>query len=162
MASARGPDSLGPLFACIPGGRVLDIVARGPLSGFATPMGQGKSSRKGKDTNAKAPSCILLLTGEGAHSATTDVPSLMLSPHWQATDSAVKQLGIASDLEAFFRSQLGVHACPTSPIVTTLINILNSHRWHAAGHEAAFAIVPPYGRTECRFPPICSPSQSPH
>jgi hypothetical protein len=102
-------------------------------------MGQGKSS------DAASPSCVLLLTGEGAHSAQTDIPSLMLSPHWQATDAAVKKLGIATDLDTFLRTQLGVHACPSSPIVTTLINILNAHRWHAAGHEAAFAIVLHHG-----------------
>ena len=76
---------------------------------------------------------ILICTGEGAHCTETDVRSLQMSPSWPAADAAVRQ-SLGYDLHAFLAAHLGEHAAPASPLVTTIINILNVDRWRAAGH----------------------------
>ena len=72
-----------------------------------------------------APACLFLLMGEGAHAAETDVPSLKESPAWPAVAAAVHK-HLRHELEAFLASHLGNHTAPGSPIVTTILNILNA------------------------------------
>ena len=77
---------------------------------------------------------LFLFTGEGAHSAATDVPSLRASPAWTdvVVDVALRQLGIAESLDALLRG-IGTHEAPLSPLITTVINILNAESWRAEG-----------------------------
>ena len=35
---------------------------------------------------------------------------------------------------------LGNHAAPVSPVITTVINLLNAAQWRAWGHEPSFAV----------------------
>jgi acyl transferase domain-containing protein len=84
------------------------------------------------------PSCIFLLTGEGAHSADTDLAELQASPSWSDVEDALRKSGLPGvddGLSPWLRSRLGSHRAPDSPLVTTIINILNADRWRAAGHR---------------------------
>ena len=67
---------------------------------------------------ASTPACVLLLTGEGAHAAETDVPSLKASPSWPAVEAAVCHVEALADvgLGAFLGVHLGEHTAPTSPV----------------------------------------------
>ena len=85
---------------------------------------------------ADEPSTLLFLfTGEGAHSDITDIDSLRAGPSWAHVEAALQRLGVADDLEALLRTALGVHEAPMSPVVTTIINILNAEHWRAAGFQ---------------------------
>ena len=88
----------------------------------------------GKGGKAAPTSCIFLFTGEGAHSKGTDLASLKKSPSWDEVQNAVKQ-HVGHELEGFLRNHLGEHSAPSSPIVSTIINILNGDRWRASGHK---------------------------
>ena len=88
-----------------------------------------------------SPPCIFLLTGEGAHSTQTDIRALRLSSAWLVVDSAVKQQRLSSrGLEELLPSTLGSHVAPLSPVVTTVVNLLNTVRWRDAGFEPTMAI----------------------
>ena len=76
---------------------------------------------------------LFLCTGEGAHAAETDVPSLKASPLWSAVAAAVRE-HVGHELDFFLANHLGQHAAPGSPMVTTILNMLNADRWLAAGH----------------------------
>eukprot|EP00613_Pedinella_sp_CCMP2098_P074214 CAMPEP_0171913182 /NCGR_PEP_ID=MMETSP0993-20121228/11575_1 /TAXON_ID=483369 /ORGANISM="non described non described, Strain CCMP2098" /LENGTH=2101 /DNA_ID=CAMNT_0012547131 /DNA_START=37 /DNA_END=6342 /DNA_ORIENTATION=+ len=77
---------------------------------------------------------VFLLSGEGAHSADTDVALLKCSPSWAAVETAVVSIfKNVESLETFLTSSLGVHTAPTSPVVTTVINILNADLWKSWG-----------------------------
>ena len=78
---------------------------------------------------------LFLFTGEGAHTAETDVAALKASPSWSATAAVLVRQLLGLELEAFLASHLGEHAAPLSPVVTTIVNILNADRWRAGGHE---------------------------
>ena len=83
--------------------------------------------------------CLFLFTGEGAHDAQTDVASLRASPAWPVLEATMQRLrGIG--LADFLASHLGEHAAPGSPLVTTIINLLNADRWRAAGHVPRLAL----------------------
>jgi hypothetical protein len=86
-----------------------------------------------------SPSCIFLLTGEGAHSAQSDLVSMRLSPSWDAVEQAMQRLGHES-LDGFLERNLGDHRAPNSPLVTTIINILNADRWRNANHVPSVVI----------------------
>ena len=88
---------------------------------------------------ARAP-CIFLFGGEGAHADSTDVASLKSSVLWATVETVLQRLGITQDAEAFLRAELGSHAAPRSPIVTTIINLLNEAQWRAAGHQPTVAL----------------------
>merc|ERR1712185_130246 len=81
----------------------------------------------------RASACMFLFTGEGAHAAETDVASLKATPSWSAVAAAVRE-HLGHELEAFLAHHLGKHAAPGSPMVTTILNMLNADRWRAAGH----------------------------
>ena len=72
--------------------------------------------------------------GEGAHDAAIDVIGLKASASWSSVATAVRQ-HLGCGLEAFIATQLGYHAAPSSPVVRTILNILNADRWRAAGYE---------------------------
>lgn len=76
---------------------------------------------------------LFLCTGEGAHAPHTDVDSLKLSPSWAAVDAACH--GQCRDADSQFNLclRVGDHAAPYSPVVTTVINLLNANRWRAHG-----------------------------
>ena len=79
---------------------------------------------------------LFLFTGEGSHSDTTDIASLQASPSWAEVETALGRLGAAAPevgLSAFLREHLGSHDAPLSPLVTTLINLLNAAKWLAEG-----------------------------
>ncbi len=78
---------------------------------------------------------IFLFAGEGAHSADTDVAHLKECPSWAAAEAALHQmLDVDMGLATFLADRLGAHAAPMSPVVTTIINVLNADRWREAGH----------------------------
>ncbi|KAL3926243.1 MAG: hypothetical protein SGPRY_003388, partial [Prymnesium sp.] len=54
--------------------------------------------------------------------------------------AAVASAGLASNLEEFLSCHMGSHTAPYSPVVTTVINILNAERWRAAGFQPTFAL----------------------
>ena len=77
------------------------------------------------------PQCIFLFTGEGAHSADTDLSSLQLSPSWSDVAAAVRRVAVPPDeawcsdsFGMWLQRQLGDHSAPHSPVVTTAISIL--------------------------------------
>lgn len=76
---------------------------------------------------------LFLFTGEGAHSDLTDIASLKVSPSWLQLEATLQRLDVGPDLEVLLRAHLGVHAAPLSPVITTIINILNFDRWGADG-----------------------------
>ena len=87
------------------------------------------------------PACVVLCTGEGTHAADTDVDALKLSPSWATIESVVLgQRLTAVGLDALLSHHLGNHAAPTSPIITTVINIANADRWRAVGHVLLVAL----------------------
>ena len=106
-------------------------------------VGKNGLQRNGVPTRLRgggpAPACLFLLMGEGAHAAETDVPSLKESPAWPAVAAAVHK-HLRHELEAFLASHLGNHTAPGSPIVTTILNILNADRWHAAGYATTVVL----------------------
>ena len=84
---------------------------------------------------------LLVCTGEGAHSVQTDVASLKMSPIWPAVEATVQRcVCIGRSLDEFLASHLGEHAAPSSPLVTTVINMLNASRWQGAGYEPRLAL----------------------
>ena len=82
---------------------------------------------------------LFLFTGEGSHSAQTDVPSLKLSPSWPAVEAALERNGLP-DLESLLATILGSHGAPLSPVVTTVINLLNAGLWREAGFEPSITV----------------------
>ena len=82
---------------------------------------------------------IFLFTGEGSHSASTDVESLRMSPSWPAVEAAL-ELSQLPGLDALLDTVLGSHGAPLSPVVTTVVNLLNAGRWLAAGHAPCMVI----------------------
>lgn len=76
---------------------------------------------------------LFLFPGEGAHSSTTDLSVLKCSPSWGAVEDAVKAVVAEGSLDAFLTSNLGCHKAPMSPVVTTVINILNADSWRLWG-----------------------------
>ena len=87
-------------------------------------------------TIAKA---IFLFGGEGAHSADPDLSVLKQSPSWTAVDTALHgQYGVG--VEDFLAENAGKHSCPGSPVVTTVLNILQADIWRMWGHSPAYAL----------------------
>ena len=82
---------------------------------------------------------LMLFTGEGSHSAQTDIPSLKLSSQWSAVEAALERSGLP-DLESLLATVLGSHGAPLSPVVTTVINLLNYGRWREAGFEPSVVV----------------------
>ena len=103
--------------------------------GKSTPL-----TNAGYDTSQR-PSCVLLLTGEGAHAklAHTAVSTLRASSLWAALKVATEQL-LGRSLEDFLSCHLGDHAAPNSPLITTLVNLLTADRWCTAGHAPCFVL----------------------
>ena len=91
-------------------------------------------------TAAPTPLALFLFTGEGAHSTESDVAALRVSPSWGQLEECLQQLGVEREMLSFLEQNVGVHAAPYSPLVTTIINILNADRWRAIGHEPSIAI----------------------
>ena len=84
---------------------------------------------------------LLVFPGEGAHSSHSSIADLRASPSWAAIEAAVRQhLGLAMTLDAFLHANLGIHTAPSSPVVTTVIDLLVADRWHAAGHAPAVVL----------------------
>ena len=75
---------------------------------------------------------IFLFTGEGAHSAQSDVAALRQSSAWPIVDAALVRHSLPG-LEALLSSNLGRHGAPLSPVLTTVINLLNAARWLDTG-----------------------------
>ena len=83
---------------------------------------------------------VFLFTGEGAHAAVTDVrPLKRSSPSWGAMSFAAPTL-LGCELATFLGMHLGEHAAPDSPLVTTVLNMLNADRWRASGHAPNLAL----------------------
>ena len=111
---------------------------------------------------ADEPSTLLFLfTGEGAHSDITDIDSLRAGPSWAHVEAALQRLGVADDLEALLRTALGVHEAPMSPVVTTIINILNAEHWRAAGFQPTHVLGHSIARWLPQMLPGCWLSTTP-
>ena len=78
---------------------------------------------------------LVLCPGEGAHSSTQDVSGLRESSAWNSVERAVESLNVSESesLETFLHFSTGSHCAPCSPVVTTVVNILNLERWRDAG-----------------------------
>ena len=76
--------------------------------------------------------------------------SLKASPSWSAVAAAVRQL-LGHELDAFLASHLGEHAAPHSPVVTTIVNILNADRWRAAGHWPSLVLGHSIGEVSAAY-----------
>lgn len=112
------------------------------LNGHSTPHATS-AAVKPCSNSIHAPACIFLLSGEGAHSADTDISGLKTSSTWKDVAASLLALGLiqaVEDVEAWLHDRLGVHSAPDSPVVTTAINILNADRWRAAGYQPDVAI----------------------
>ena len=86
------------------------------------------------------PATLFLFTGEGAHSKETDVAALRTSASWDQVEGCLRKLEVADSLSSFLCSSVGQHAAPLSPLVTTVINILNADRWRDAGYQPFLVI----------------------
>lgn len=85
---------------------------------------------------AKKAPVVFLFPGEGAHSSDTEIAFLKCSPSWSAVEDAVKTVVPEVDsLQAWLAANLGNHAAPGSPLVTTCVNILNADSWRLWGME---------------------------
>ena len=105
------------------------------------------------------PKAIFCFAGEGAHSAPYDLAVLSLSPSWPAVDSAIlAQHGMGT--AEFLSSNLGKHGAPYSPVVTTVINLLQADLWRLWGHQPAYALGHSVGEVCCPIPPACHISAS--
>ena len=82
---------------------------------------------------------LFLFTGEGAHSAATDVTSLQSSSAWPLVEAALERHALPK-LAALLPSSLGSHGAPLSPLVTTVINLLNAARWVDEGFIPTFVV----------------------
>ena len=80
----------------------------------------------------EAAACVVIFTGEGAHSAHTDISSLQASPSYAEVVRAVHLL-FGRRADSFLADHLGNHAAPFAPVITTIINVLNVDRWRAFG-----------------------------
>ena len=107
------------------------LVCRIPACGAARMWRGGAGDVTGE---AAGDTLLFLFTGEGAHSDLTDMASLRASPSWGQVEVTLRALDVCSDLETLLRAQLGVHTAPLSPVISTIVNILNSDRWCAEGH----------------------------
>ena len=83
---------------------------------------------------------LMLCSGEGTHSAGTDLGYLQEAPFWDTVNTAMLEQAGGDDLDTFLRTHLGHHAAPHSPVVTTVLNIINTRRWRDAGHRPAFVL----------------------
>lgn len=93
---------------------------------------------------------LLLLTGEGSHAAETDVATLRASPSWCAVAEVIKQR-FGHDLAEFITKHLGDHSAPHSPVISTLINLLNTDRWRATGHVPHIVLGQSIGEVVAAF-----------
>ena len=66
--------------------------------------------------------------------------SLKTGQSWDAIEVAVQQFHKYDGLEAFLQTHLGDHDARTSPLVTTIVNIINAERWLADGHTPSFVL----------------------
>ena len=97
--------------------------------------------------SSRAP-CIFLLTGEGAHAPETDVHSLRASPSWSVVETEVVCLVSHTDgqphakgLEGFLIEYLGDPSAPNSPLISTVVNILNANRWWCVARDLLLGSV---------------------
>jgi hypothetical protein len=74
---------------------------------------------------------VFAFCGEGAHHEDVDVSLLQQSPLWSRCEEAVAQtrLSNSASLGEFLRANLGEHHAPSSPVVTTVVNILLADIW---------------------------------
>ena len=87
-------------------------------------------------TDTPAARAIFLFAGEGAHSAGVDLTVLKTSPSWLAVDATIfAQHGASAD--DFLAMHLGDHTAPYSPVVTTILNILQADLWKLWGRTRA-------------------------
>ena len=84
------------------------------------------------------PPCAFLCTGEGAHAAQTDACRLAEGPSWSAVEAAVRHLGLGNLMALL--SLIGVHRAPESPVITTIISMLNADRWLSTGFVPCCAL----------------------
>ena len=125
---------------------VDDILANPVVSQIAAKLGGGDSDKKpaaspvvkaeamSAPTFDGTPRAIFLFAGEGAHSAGVDLAVLKTSPAWATVDAAMlEQHGTST--EEFLKEHLGDHTPPHSPVVTTILNLLQADLWRLWGRE---------------------------
>ena len=64
---------------------------------------------------------------------------LKSSPSWGAVDEALQALGVCAT-EPFLSGHMGKHNAATSPIVTTVVHILQTDLWRSWGVTPSFAL----------------------
>ena len=108
-----------------------DVIANPIVKHIAAklPSGEVETACAPTATSADAaPRAIFLFAGEGAHSAGLDLTVLKTSPSWPTVDGALReQHGLSAD--EFLGAHLGNHAPPYSPVVTTVLNLLQADLW---------------------------------
>ena len=83
---------------------------------------------------------VFVFAGEGAHSPKPDLTILKTSPSWKACDDALASI-LGTGVEAFLSANAGDHKAPSSPLTTTLINILHADLWRSSwGFEPTYAV----------------------
>ena len=86
------------------------------------------------------PQNVFVFAGEGAHSPKPDLTILKTSPSWKACDDALNSI-LGTGVEAFLSANAGDHKAPSSPLTTTLINILHADLWRSSwGFEPTYAV----------------------
>ena len=80
---------------------------------------------------------VFLCAGEGAHGSDSDLSILKLSPAWEKTEKVLRAFDM--DIDDVMASA-GEHSSPTSPLLTTVINICLIDLWKSWGHEPHAAI----------------------
>jgi hypothetical protein len=101
--------------------------------------GRSQCTLDGVGSPLRSEPLIFLFTGEGAHSAQNDVGALRQSNAWPVVDAALVRHGLPG-LEALLTATLGQHGAPLSPVLTTVVNLLNAARWRDAGLEPKLTI----------------------
>ena len=110
-----------------------DVLSNPVVSEIAAKL--GGNTDVGKPMNmpgTPGPRAIFLFAGEGAHSPGIDLTILKSSPAWPIVDKAIlEQHGTSA--EDFLATHLGNHAPPYSPVVTTILNLLQADLWKLWG-----------------------------
>ena len=126
-----------------------DVLSNPVVSEIAAKL--GGNTDVGKPMNmpgTPGPRAIFLFAGEGAHSPGIDLTILKSSPAWPIVDKAIlEQHGTSA--EDFLATHLGNHAPPYSPVVTTILNLLQADLWKLWGRTRA------PGRERLAFAYLC-------
>ena len=127
------------------------MLLHGAALGLGTLLEASRPTPAEPGGSSAAPALLFLCTGEGEHSADSDVAYLRASPSWLDVQATIAELTSVSPLETFFDQTLGEHGHQYSPLVTAAISILNADLWRAWGFRPALALGHSIGEVSAAY-----------